>query len=166
MFAYCRNNPVSRIDITGFYDLECNDVDPIDDELVHEEGYRGGGNITTTSNAKSSAPQSIPGTTPPNSTSTSTPPAPTPPDVVTPSTWLGHTPDQSALLRLAKEIAINARNGQFISYEEAKILDEWAAEYNVSQKHTAWIGSGKHWRTGWDHTHIYKEHVPFLVKHG
>ena len=39
MFAYCRNNPVKRIDVTGWYDLDCDDVNPIDDEITHDEGY-------------------------------------------------------------------------------------------------------------------------------
>ncbi len=71
------------------------------------------------------------------------------------------TADQQALHDLAREIERNAKRGVFISYEDATILDEWAREYNVPQGHTALIGSGKHWRTGWDHTHIYNTHVPF-----
>ena len=75
------------------------------------------------------------------------------------------TPDQQALADLAEETNRNAtRNGQFISYEEAQILDSWATEYSVPQHHTALIGSGAHWRTGWDHTHIYNIHVPFLTR--
>ena len=35
-----------RIDISGTYDLECNDTDPIDDELVHEEGSLTSGNVS------------------------------------------------------------------------------------------------------------------------
>ena len=31
-----------------------------------------------------------------------------------------------------------------VSYEEAKILDEWAKEYNVPQHHPAEVGSGQH----------------------
>lgn len=38
----------------------------------------------------------------------------------------------------------NAKNGNPISYEEAKILDEWAKEYNVPQHHPAEVGSGQH----------------------
>ena len=76
MFAYCRNNPVKRIDVSGWYDLDIDDVDPIDDELEHEEGYLGGG--TTTTDAKSSGSQSFSGTTPPSTTNASTPSAPTP----------------------------------------------------------------------------------------
>ena len=164
MFAYCRNNPVKRIDVSGWYDLDIDDVDPIDDELEHEEGYLGGG--TTTTDAKSSSSKSVPGATPYNPSGSSTPPEPLPSNAGISNTSPGHTPDQSALMQLVKAIVANAKNGQFITFDEAKILDEWAAEYNVTQKHTAFIGSGKHWRTGWDHTHIYKEHVPFLSKHG
>ena len=31
-----------------------------------------------------------------------------------------------------------------VSYEEAKILDEWAKEYNVPQHHPTEVGSGQH----------------------
>ena len=48
MFAYCRNNPVRRIDISGTYDLDCDDTDPLDDELVHEEAGLGGGHTPST----------------------------------------------------------------------------------------------------------------------
>ncbi len=72
------------------------------------------------------------------------------------------TPDQQALDDLGKEIERDARNGKFISFDDAQLLDQWAQEYNVPQHHTALIGSGSHWITGWDHTHIYKTHVPFI----
>ncbi len=73
------------------------------------------------------------------------------------------TPDQKALLDLAKEAARNARNGMPISYEEARILDAWAEEYNVPQHHQAYPGSGEHFPGGnySDHTHIYNVHVPY-----
>ena len=73
------------------------------------------------------------------------------------------TPDQSALCKLAKEAAKNAKNGNPISYDEAKILDEWASEYNVPQHHPAERGSGHHFPGGnyMDHTHIYNIHVPY-----
>ena len=50
-----------------------------------------------------------------------------------------------------------------VSYEEAKILDEWAKEYNVPQHHPAEVGSGQHFPGGnhMDHTHIYNIHVPY-----
>ena len=50
-----------------------------------------------------------------------------------------------------------------VSYEEAKILDEWAKEYNVPQHHPAEVGSGQHFpgRNHMDHTHIYNIHVPY-----
>ena len=72
------------------------------------------------------------------------------------------TGDQQALADLANDANKDAKSGNFISYNDAQILDEWAAEYNVPQHHTAYIGSGMHWKTGWDHTHIYNIHVPFL----
>ena len=54
------------------------------------------------------------------------------------------TPDQQALADLAKEVKNNAKHGQFISYNEAQILDDWAMEYGVPQHHQALIGSGSH----------------------
>ena len=80
-----------------------------------------------------------------------------------PSTSKRQTPDQSALHKLAKEAEKNAKNGNPISYEEAKILDEWAKEYNVPQHHPAEVGSGQHFPGGnhMDHTHIYNIHVPY-----
>ena len=64
---------------------------------------------------------------------------------------------------LAKECERKAKSGSPISFEEAKILDEWAIEYDVPQHHPAKIGSGKHYAGGnyADHTHIYNVHVPF-----
>ena len=80
-----------------------------------------------------------------------------------PSTSKRQTPDQSALHKLAKEAEKNAKKGNPISYEEAKILDEWAKEYNVPQHHPAEVGSGQHFPGGnhMDHTHIYNIHVPY-----
>ena len=80
-----------------------------------------------------------------------------------PSTSKRQTPNQSALHKLAKEAEKNAKNGNPISYEEAKILDEWAKEYNVPQHHPAEVGSGQHFPGGnhMDHTHIYNIHVPY-----
>ena len=79
------------------------------------------------------------------------------------STSKRQTPDQNALHKLAKEAEKNAKNGNPISYEEAKILDEWAKEYNVPQHHPAEVGSGQHFPGGnhMDHTHIYNIHVPY-----
>nr|WP_297707526.1 polymorphic toxin-type HINT domain-containing protein [uncultured Butyrivibrio sp.] len=73
------------------------------------------------------------------------------------------TPDQKALFDISKEAVQQAKNGNPISYEEAKILDEWATEYGVPQHHQAYIGSGLHFPGGnfMNHTHIYRFHVPF-----
>ncbi len=71
------------------------------------------------------------------------------------------TGNQRTLLQLAKEAIQQAKAGNPISYDEACILDEWAAEYGVPQHHPAQIGSGAHWSAGYDHTHIYNRHVPF-----
>lgn len=64
---------------------------------------------------------------------------------------------------LAKDSVKRAKNGNPISLEEAQILDEWAAEYNVPQHHQAYPGSGEHFPGGnySDHTHIYNIHVPY-----
>ena len=69
--------------------------------------------------------------------------------------------NQKALSDLGKEIDRNAKYGKFISYDEAKIFDEWCLEYSIPQHHGATIGSGNHWVTGWDHTHFYGRHIPF-----
>ncbi len=73
------------------------------------------------------------------------------------------TPDQKALRDLAKEAEQSAKKGQPISEEAAKILDDWADEYNVQQHHKAYPGSGTHFKGGnySDHTHIYNIHVPY-----
>ena len=41
MFAYCRNNPVCRIDISGAADADCYNNDPLDEEEIL--GMDGGG---------------------------------------------------------------------------------------------------------------------------
>ena len=43
MFAYCRNNPVRRIDISGAADADCIDDDPLDEEDILKSS-QGGGN--------------------------------------------------------------------------------------------------------------------------
>lgn len=43
MFAYCRNNPVCRIDISGAADVDCFDNDPLDEEDILKSS-QGGGN--------------------------------------------------------------------------------------------------------------------------
>ena len=74
------------------------------------------------------------------------------------------TADQKALYDLAKEAVQSAKSGTYISFEEAKILDSWAEEYNVPQHHQANIGNGNHFAGGnyMDHTHIYNMHVPYI----
>jgi len=76
---------------------------------------------------------------------------------------LRRTPDQQALHDLAKDAAKSAKKGNSITENEAKTLDEWAKEYNVSQHHQAYPGSGQHFPGGGyqDHTHIYNVHVPY-----
>ena len=58
------------------------------------------------------------------------------------------TSDQKALRDLAKEAEQSAKKGQPISEEAAKILDDWADEYNVPQHHKAYSGSGTHFKGG------------------
>ena len=71
--------------------------------------------------------------------------------------------NQKALRDLAKEAEKSAKNGDPISEEEAKVLDEWADEYEVPQHHKTLSGSGRHFKGGnnSDHTHIYNIHVPY-----
>ena len=73
------------------------------------------------------------------------------------------TPNQKALLDIARESEKLAKRGYPISEAEARILDEWAVEYNVPQHHQAYSGSGQHFKGGnySDHTHIYGRHVPY-----
>lgn len=79
---------------------------------------------------------------------------------------LRQTPDQKALLELAKEAEKSANAGRPISFDEALILDEFADEYNVPQHHQAYQGSGEHFPGGnfADHTHIYNRHVPYTYE--
>ena len=72
-----------------------------------------------------------------------------------------HTPDKRALLQLGREMQIRAKSGRVMSLEEARILDSWAVEYGIPQHHQAYLGSGQHWVVGWDHTHLYNQHIPF-----
>ena len=46
MFAYCRNNPVCRIDAAGTVDYDCIDDQPLDQEDILQTGEGGGGNAT------------------------------------------------------------------------------------------------------------------------
>ncbi len=74
------------------------------------------------------------------------------------------TADQKALKDLAEEAARNAKAGNPISGEEARVLDRWAEEFNVPQHHQSYPGSGEHFPGGgyMDHTHIYNVHVPYV----
>ena len=49
----------------------------------------------------------------------------------------------------------------FKDREPSPVFDELALEYGVPQHHQALFESWKHWKTGWNHTHIYNIHVPF-----
>ena len=77
------------------------------------------------------------------------------------NTCMRFTGDQQALLELGKEARLGTRVGRFMTFEEAMIIDEWALEYGIPQHHGALIGSGQHWALGWDHTHLFGEHIPF-----
>ena len=43
MFAYCRNNPITRTDISGTADYDCVDDSPLDEEDILHIGEGGGG---------------------------------------------------------------------------------------------------------------------------
>ena len=77
------------------------------------------------------------------------------------NTCMRFTGDQQALLDIGKEAQLGARTGNFISFDDALTIDMWAKEYGIPQHHTALIGSGQHWTTGWDHTHLFGKHIPF-----
>jgi hypothetical protein len=51
MFAYCRNNPVRRIDISGAADADCVDDDPLDEEDILKSSQGGGVSQSSGSNA-------------------------------------------------------------------------------------------------------------------
>ncbi|WP_113672759.1 RHS repeat domain-containing protein [Vallitalea guaymasensis] len=71
-------------------------------------------------------------------------------------------PNAGALDQLGKELEKDyTRNGNLITQEEAEIIDEWAEEYDVPQHHGVMEGSGEHWVTGQDHTHIRNKHIPY-----
>ena len=69
--------------------------------------------------------------------------------------------NQKALRKIVTEVLKNVKRGKFISEKEARILDEWCEDYKIPQHHKAQIGSGKHWKMRWDHTHFYNKHIPF-----
>ena len=134
MFAYCLNDPVSRIDVSGTESVRYTDGNTEDDNPLNDMGYFQPGNGGDGKPSSTSSPSKV------------------------------RTADQQSLADLAKEVEQNAHRGKFISYEEAQLLDQWANEYGIYQSHHyAQIGSGAHWVTGWDHTHIYNQHVPFKV---
>lgn len=57
------------------------------------------------------------------------------------ATGVRNTPDQHALRELADEAVTRSKNGNPITFDDAKILDDWASEYNVPQHHKAYKGS-------------------------
>ena len=140
LYQYCQANPVGYVDPSG-HNCGTTQSRYNSDEEQHPKANAAGGYTSATEkdNSKSGSKAEIP------------------------STSKRQTPDQSALHKLAKEAEKNAKNGNPISYEEAKILDEWAKEYNVPQHHPAEVGSGQHFPGGnhMDHTHIYNIHVPY-----
>ncbi len=147
MYAYCRNNPASRIDISGTEDVDAkkvdlNDGDDVDDDLLG--GPKAGGSGTTETPGSYSGPNT-----------------PTQPNTTPTNTGSINTGDQNALRQLAEWAIRMAKAGHPISYEDAQLLDQWAAEYGVPQHHPVQIGSGSHWCMNYDHTHIYNLHVPF-----
>ena len=125
MFAYCRNNPVRRKDVSGATDVEIFDDDSNlldDDKLIHggttkssspsvNNGPRGNGSLGGRSGGKSVSVSN--GNPNPNVSSGQTK-----------SSIFG--PDQQALLDLAKEV----RRG--VTLREAEILVDYAKEYGIT----------------------------------
>ena len=60
MFAYCRNNPVCRIDVTGMADADCYDNDPLDEEDLLKTSQGGGGSQAAESGGSTSYSYSAP----------------------------------------------------------------------------------------------------------
>ena len=50
MFAYCRNNPITRTDISGTADYDCVDDSPLDEEDILHIGEGGGGSVSASVN--------------------------------------------------------------------------------------------------------------------
>lgn len=163
LYAYCGNNPILRIDSSGADSEKNEDLDIADAEM----SLFGGGGLSVVS-----TPTPNPEVTRVNIIK----------ELLNTLNLIGRTfkdgmgglandfrsqpmlrrtADQQALADLANGVVRDANRGVFISYEEAMLLDEWALEYNVPQHHPAQNGSGEHWLTGWDHTHIYNIHVPY-----
>ncbi len=173
LYAYCCNNPVMYYDPTGH-----------EHEAHHNpnggngaDGPDGGSNPRRTSGgADSGSDKPEANGNKPKASNDGTDPSNNKPKSETPdnnpsqngtsdpkNNSKRQTPDQQALRELAKEAANRAKQGNPISEEEARILDEWAQEYNVPQHHQAYKGSGEHFPGGnySDHTHIYNIHVPY-----
>ena len=143
-----------RIDITGFYDLDCDDADPIDDELVHEEGGRCACN---TANNANSGHAKAPNSSSINNYSDSRSGRP---GSMHSSSYGGagsslhggtgsssskrFTPDQQAVIELAK-----ASKSTGLSASEAEILYGWAQEYGIPG-HGPMIHHGRSGK--WGHT--------------
>lgn len=73
---------------------------------------------------------------------------------------LRRTGDQQALADLAQDSVRRNKAGNPISFDDAKILDRWANEYNVPFHHQSdYYFNSPHWEG--PHTHIYNFHVPF-----
>ena len=133
LYAYCGNNPVVYYDPNGHVKVEMGSCAGTNQAEYDKQVSEGEGGNRTVGES------------------------------TTPITSQRQNPDQKALLDLAKEAERSAKNGHPISFEEAKILDEWAKEYGVPQHHPATPGSGTHFPGGnySDHTHIYNVHVPY-----
>ena len=123
MFAYCRNNPVCRVDITGAEDqISYNDGELLtaDDLEQHATGGGGGGSYTYSVNfSQASNSSSFSGGLLSNGYTSFEGSAP----VGSSGRFSG---DQQALLALAKE------NQRGVTRAEAELLVEWANEYGIN----------------------------------
>jgi hypothetical protein len=133
MFAYCRNNPVCRKDVSGRDDVECTDLD--NNEFTDDEDYFGAGGTSTdapveTSTSSSGGGNSNPGT-PGNGLVNGGnvgPPVGQNNGASAPSAQSHEfTPDQQAVIQLAK-----ASKSVGLTMAEAEILVGWAKEYGIS----------------------------------
>ena len=185
MYAYCGNNPIMRSDrggaARGYESLDQDGKSMLEDPYFGIDSayynyqvysktaaydarlggyyYSGGGSIGGyTSNFAIGGYVSVDDTQIKQSEHKSLRNSRTKPQVLSDPKLIEN---QKALREIKNEIRKNARIGKMVSYREIQIFDEWCKEYNIPQHHQAYIGSGAHWQTGYDHTHYYGQHVPF-----
>ena len=185
LYAYCANNPVCYVDPSGHWcekkediyrdlveknGLDIHNIDPDTRQRLMAEAANEARRRRKAANSNENHVPRLPGPVLPEQNQPSRPGADMPDDGGRGNGGeeaniqnKRQTPDQKALRDLAKEAEKLAKKGNPISEDEAKILDDWADEYNVPQHHKAYPGSGRHFKGGnyLDHTHIYNIHVPY-----